>query len=248
MPPVILGADEEPPYRIPGMVRQIPKENRKQRNRIHSTARWQRLRNMSIKSEPICRLCQNAGEVVDHLDGNEKNNHASNLQTLCKECHDWKTNAFEKKIRLKEIESFDDYINFIMNLHNSHIATKDNGKTYITPPVYEVAPQNYVNDNQFLITFYASYIYHTGSGTYGWFAKHALPIYNQCKDVIAFNAASNIDELLEYEYNFTNHAMCLQLAIHHCKVLKIPYRVILQTACLLHYYEHNKQYRGVTCP
>jgi predicted kinase len=62
--------------------------------------RWRKLRARHIASEPLCRECRKlgrvrAGEVVDHIrphDGREALLYdETNLQTLCKRCHDsWK--------------------------------------------------------------------------------------------------------------------------------------------------------------
>ena len=56
---------------------------------------WQRLRKATLREQPLCRLCMAAGRtepacIVDHIkplaDGGT--NESTNLQPLCKRCHD----------------------------------------------------------------------------------------------------------------------------------------------------------------
>ena len=66
-----------------------------------------------LRLEPLCRMCLSEGVVtaclglglrgqVDHVDGNDANNDASNLQTLCVTCHGRKTaQQAGGKLRLK---------------------------------------------------------------------------------------------------------------------------------------------------
>ena len=60
------------------------------------------MRAAHLQREPLCRHCLAEGVVtacvglglrgqVDHIDGNDANNSAGNLQTLCVECHGRKT-------------------------------------------------------------------------------------------------------------------------------------------------------------
>ena len=62
-------------------------------------ARWERVRRMHLAAEPLCRMCHEAGRVtpavlVDHItpirDGGAILDD-SNLQSLCRACHDTKT-------------------------------------------------------------------------------------------------------------------------------------------------------------
>lgn len=58
-------------------------------------AAWQRQRAATLRAEPLCRMCLSAGRtvaatVVDHIQPLEDGgtNEQSNLQPLCKRCHD----------------------------------------------------------------------------------------------------------------------------------------------------------------
>ena len=62
-------------------------------------ARWQRLREMHLSGEPLCRRCTAQGRttlavLVDHIvpirDGGDALDD-DNLQSLCRRCHDAKT-------------------------------------------------------------------------------------------------------------------------------------------------------------
>ncbi|TIL38539.1 MAG: HNH endonuclease [Mesorhizobium sp.] len=64
---------------------------------LYKTARWQRLREHQLATEPLCRMCLvtedvTAAEVADHViphKGDDELFHdASNLQSLCKHHHD----------------------------------------------------------------------------------------------------------------------------------------------------------------
>lgn len=60
----------------------------------YNSARWRRLRLQVIRGEPVCRACLDAlAEDVDHIDGDNRNNALSNLQALCRPCHNRKTHA-----------------------------------------------------------------------------------------------------------------------------------------------------------
>jgi 5-methylcytosine-specific restriction protein A len=67
---------------------------------LYNTARWKRLRTQFLKEHPLCEECKRKGiitsaEVVDHIIPHKGNKELfwdeSNLQALCKECHDRKT-------------------------------------------------------------------------------------------------------------------------------------------------------------
>jgi 5-methylcytosine-specific restriction protein A len=59
-------------------------------------ARWQRIRARVLNEEPLCRFCLDDGhvtmaEVVDHVDGDSRNNARRNLRPLCERCHNSRT-------------------------------------------------------------------------------------------------------------------------------------------------------------
>ncbi len=58
-----------------------------------------RIRPAQLSREPYCAKCKKDGRIklatdVDHMDGDATNNDASNLQSLCHECHSVKTVRF----------------------------------------------------------------------------------------------------------------------------------------------------------
>lgn len=64
---------------------------------LYSTKGWRVLRSRQLSLEPLCRLCRQAGRtvparVVDHVEPHRGDRakffDASNLQSLCKTCHD----------------------------------------------------------------------------------------------------------------------------------------------------------------
>ncbi len=59
-------------------------------------SRWRKIRLQVLADEPLCRFHHDKGEivsaeVVDHIDGNSRNNSRDNLRPLCKQCHDQRT-------------------------------------------------------------------------------------------------------------------------------------------------------------
>jgi len=65
--------------------------------RIHSTAQWTRLAKQQLQREPLCRYCGEVGilrtaEVADHVVPIRQRPDLafdmSNIQSLCKFCHD----------------------------------------------------------------------------------------------------------------------------------------------------------------
>jgi len=71
-------------------------------DRLRSTARWQRLRMVVLRREPLCRACTDAGRTtpateVDHLEPLQQRIDLAfveaNLQPLCRSCHMAKTAA-----------------------------------------------------------------------------------------------------------------------------------------------------------
>ena len=70
-----------------------------ERNRFYQRAAWRSVRAAHLDGEPLCRQCSNEGlivaaEVVDHIDEISDGGDLlddSNLQSLCKPCHNSKT-------------------------------------------------------------------------------------------------------------------------------------------------------------
>jgi len=78
-------------------------EHKKQHERYRGSAssrgygrRHQKIREVVMREEPLCRECLKIGRVtpgveMDHIDGNPYNTARINLQMLCKPCHSVKT-------------------------------------------------------------------------------------------------------------------------------------------------------------
>lgn len=66
-------------------------------------SKWRKLRLMKLRRDPICQirhLCRGAiATEVDHIvpikRAPEKRLDMANLQSACKACHSWKTNAYD---------------------------------------------------------------------------------------------------------------------------------------------------------
>ena len=69
---------------------------------------WNKLRTIHIAKEPLCRLCEQPGQEVDHIipldQGGERLNE-NNLQTLCRRCHAIKTHRDKRKYNKEQKES-----------------------------------------------------------------------------------------------------------------------------------------------
>lgn len=72
-------------------------EEAKTYRRLYKLARWQRLREAHLQTQPLCVFCQESGDVtaadvVDHIREHKGNEslfwNADNLQSLCASCHD----------------------------------------------------------------------------------------------------------------------------------------------------------------
>lgn len=73
---------------------------------LYNTSKWKKLRAAQLREEPLCRICKNAKEVkqadtVDHIKPHKGDKElffdSTNLQSLCKECHD----SIKKEIEIK---------------------------------------------------------------------------------------------------------------------------------------------------
>jgi 5-methylcytosine-specific restriction endonuclease McrA len=59
---------------------------------VYGRKRWRQRRKAKLQNNPICEHCRRELAIdVDHVDGDNTNNAASNLQSLCKKCHGKKT-------------------------------------------------------------------------------------------------------------------------------------------------------------
>lgn len=70
-----------------------------ERSRFYHSAQWNKLRDIHLQKEPLCIICQDPGEIVDHIKEIEDGGCATcldNLQTLCKPCHNTKTSIAAK--------------------------------------------------------------------------------------------------------------------------------------------------------
>jgi len=81
--------------------KQAVTEDYKDRNRFYQRKVWKNVRSLQLQLEPLCRRCRKDGkfvaaEVVDHIipisSGGSELEH-SNLQSLCKSCHNAKTRS-----------------------------------------------------------------------------------------------------------------------------------------------------------
>lgn len=74
-------------------------------SRMYKTAKWRRLRQQQLHSEPLCRMCEHLGmvteaTVADHVIPHRGNPElffdAANLQSLCKPHHDSDKQSIER--------------------------------------------------------------------------------------------------------------------------------------------------------
>ena len=50
---------------------------------------WTKTRGLMIRRKPLCEICKTAhSQVIHHIDHNQFNNRESNLQALCRICHE----------------------------------------------------------------------------------------------------------------------------------------------------------------
>jgi len=75
---------------------------------FYGTARWKRFRSSYLSKHPLCEMCGDVAEMVDHIkelrDGGAELS-ADNAQALCNRCHVRKT-SIERKKRGKIVYSY----------------------------------------------------------------------------------------------------------------------------------------------
>ena len=80
----------------------VASKQRLERNKFYQTTQWRKLRNMFIKDNPLCVVCESIAEVVDHIvsirDGGDPRSW-SNLQSMCHRCHNKKSGREAHKHR-----------------------------------------------------------------------------------------------------------------------------------------------------
>lgn len=90
---------------MPDIPKNVPKITNPKRDTTKRATRQQRgytdnyykIRRMLLATEQLCRVCGTWGEgdntmSVHHIDGNNRNNHPSNLAPVCLSCHGKITN------------------------------------------------------------------------------------------------------------------------------------------------------------
>jgi hypothetical protein len=239
--PIILGADDVPET-IPYTTRLgVSRATAKQRTeRPHNSHRWRKVRKMSATTEPLCRLCKSAMSTVDHIDGNPKNQRTFNLQSLCTPCHGWKTNAFEKRsIYLHALETPTDLRFYLDKLHKrrEYELLEDSKRFHY--PEYEVFPQPFVSDTQFMAALFASHMYarrmqdmNYDNGMLPLWFNHATPIVAECHTQLKTKNRMIVDEFMDGASGDVTHIYS-QAGCTSAELLRI--------ACIMHTYEHYKQ-------
>lgn len=94
-----------------------PRERAGQWNKQYQTYRWKQIRKNHLKSEPLCRMCLKDGitrpaSICDHIEphrGNMVKFWNGPFQSLCKQCHDSKKQAFEKSGKIIKKIGVDGY-------------------------------------------------------------------------------------------------------------------------------------------
>lgn len=75
--------------------------------KVYDSRNWQRLRRLQLAAFPLCAVCGDVGEQVDHVmpivEGGAAFDQA-NLQTLCASCHSQKTRK-ENQVSQKNVKS-----------------------------------------------------------------------------------------------------------------------------------------------
>lgn len=74
------------------MVKKSYDESREDARDRGYTTRWEKVRAMKLKRNPICERCEKEGRVtpaamVHHIDGDSKHHAMDNLMSMCWPCH-----------------------------------------------------------------------------------------------------------------------------------------------------------------
>lgn len=88
--------------RLPWEPRRVPHAGRRYQDKRYKTRRWQRLRLVILQRAPVCAACERAAAtVVDHITpvrwDPARFYDATNLQGLCRSCHDRKSATTDKQ-------------------------------------------------------------------------------------------------------------------------------------------------------
>lgn len=73
--------------------RSLRNMDEKQRYDFYRSKAWRNMRELHLHREPLCRECKAAGQEIDHIIQLKEGGAAlddSNLQTLCRTCHNRK--------------------------------------------------------------------------------------------------------------------------------------------------------------
>ena len=244
---IVLGADSVPET-IPTTTRLgVSRDTPKQRiERPHNSHRWRKIRKMSATTEPLCRLCQQPTTTVDHIDGNPKCQRAFNLQSLCTKCHNWKTEAFEKRgIYLHTLTAICSFRFYLDKLHDNFPEQRRDASGGIPSggfryPEYEVFPKPFVSDTQFIACLFGSHLYYRLMQQYNndhddsmsaWY-NVATPLVNSAKGLMKTKTAGIVDEFIDGANGNVAHIFP-QAGCTFAELLRI--------ACVMHTFEHYKQ-------
>lgn len=81
------------------------RDQSQERHFIHSD-QWRKIRLIKLANDPLCEPClrlnrESIAVLVHHIDSNELNNNANNMQSMCNNCHELvhKQDRFNKKGR-----------------------------------------------------------------------------------------------------------------------------------------------------
>lgn len=174
---------------------------------IYATAQWQKIRGIVLAQEPLCRLCGRNTQSIDHLDGDNRNQKRCNLQGLCTPCHGWKSNIFEKRIRLGSVTNYTEYVAGLEQIEYQSVF---------------IRPQTYQSDPQFRQSFLATLclaIRQDNIKLWHSAAVEEIQFYHadKCLDFYVFNGIQRISTSALLAYI---EADCQKLSIEYASVLR----------------------------